>query len=242
MLNIIADGSGSAVDESGLCHEELLRLVKQKRPIIDFSIAKISASGQLFGLDSEVGLLARNGLHFNVSSDVFVPAGGRPSTINSQNWPQFFEDGDRPVSSIVVEGANLFLDETARDELSQRGVTIVKDSSANKCGVICSSLEIIAGMVLSEQEFLAIKAEYVQEVLILLRGLAKSEAVCLFNQKLQSPEFTLPQLSAELSRQILRLGDIVSQDIARYSAEDFALANDFHHGVFASIIDEKAQT
>ena len=41
----------------------------------------------------------------------------------------------------------------------QAGVAIVKDSSANKCGVICSSYEILASMALSTEEFLALKTE-----------------------------------------------------------------------------------
>ncbi len=44
----------------------------------------------------------------------------------------------------VVEGANIYFTSGARSELQKRGVLILKDSSANKTGVICSSFEIIA--------------------------------------------------------------------------------------------------
>ena len=37
--------------------------------------------------------------------------------------------------------------------LSDAGAIIMKDSSANKCGVICSSFEIMACMLLDEAEF-----------------------------------------------------------------------------------------
>ena len=50
---------------------------------------------------------------------------------------------------------------------------IVKDSSANKCGVICSSMEIVAGMLLDDKEFIALKPAYVPGVLAILRSLAR---------------------------------------------------------------------
>ena len=52
---------------------------------------------------------------------------------------------------------------------SEGGVDIVKDSSANKCGVICSSFEILAGMIWSEPEFLERKPRFVEEVIAKLR-------------------------------------------------------------------------
>ena len=96
----------------------------------------------------------RNSLHNRVQADVFVPAGGRPSTINASNWRDFLlPDGKTPSAKVIVEGANLFVTHEARQALFDHcGLPIVKDSSANKCGVICSSMEIVAGMVLSSDE------------------------------------------------------------------------------------------
>ena len=51
----------------------------------------------------------------------------------------FLDEDDRPSSRVIVEGANLFLTPDARTELSDRGTLILKDSSANKCGVIPAS-------------------------------------------------------------------------------------------------------
>lgn len=45
---------------------------------------------------------------------------------------------------------------------AETGIPIVKDSSANKCGVICSSFEINSSMLLSHDEFLAIKPALVK--------------------------------------------------------------------------------
>ena len=47
----------------------------------------------------------------------------------------------------------------ARKELQKRGVLLMRDASANKCGVISSSYEIIANLLLDEDEFLINKKE-----------------------------------------------------------------------------------
>ena len=44
----------------------------------------------------------------------------------------------------VITGANSFLTPEARPQLQRKGVIIMRDASANKCGVISSSYEIIA--------------------------------------------------------------------------------------------------
>lgn len=50
--------------------------------------------------------------------------------------------------------ANLFTTTEARKLLfEEAGVVFVKDSSANKCGVICSSFEIISSMLMGSEEF-----------------------------------------------------------------------------------------
>ena len=111
------------------------------------------------------------------------------------------------VSSQVVEGANLFFDASARSALYEHcGLPIVKDSSANKCGVICSSLEIVASMLLSAHEFKAIKPRYVPQVLTRLRGLARLEAQMLFAEAAKDTKAALPALSERISVCILRVG------------------------------------
>lgn len=71
----------------------------------------------------------------------------------------------------------MFLTKEARFNLfKEGGVRIVKDSSANKCGVITSSYEICSSMLLNHDEFMAIKEELVDDVLKKLRELAELEA------------------------------------------------------------------
>ena len=54
----------------------------------------------------------------------------------------------------IVEGANIFFTKQAREELQQRGIYSIKDSSANKTGVICSSYEIIGSFLFQKRNFL----------------------------------------------------------------------------------------
>lgn len=222
----VSDGTGSAIDENGLEQTELLRLVDSGLGIASFSSERLSQDGSVFGLKNETDITRRNNMHNHVASDVFLPAGGRPSTINGTNWVEFLDKSGKPSSRIIVEGANLFITDDARKELSNRGVAIIKDSSANKCGVICSSLEIIAGMMLEDDEFIEMKSAYVTEVLESLRDLAGTEAICLFNEKLRRPKMSLPEISVEISRQIIRLADTINSSIEDWSEQEHDLANE----------------
>jgi glutamate dehydrogenase len=78
-----------------------------------------------------------------------------------------------------VEGANSFITPEARDRLQEAGCTLFRDASANKCGVISSSYEIIGNLLLSAEEFLAHKDRYVADVLAILERRASDEASLL---------------------------------------------------------------
>ncbi len=219
----IADGSGTAIDPNGLDQNELMRLVDESLPIASFAPEKLSNRGQVISVDAEGGVPTRNQMHNRIRSDVFIPAGGRPETIHSGNWQKFVQDG-HASSHVIVEGANLFLTAEARERLSSQGVLIVKDSSANKCGVICSSFEILACLLLDEEEFLGIKGEFVEEVLERLRKLARREARALFRERMQFPNQSIPALSVRLSRGISAVTDAVENvidelpDVALYES------------------------
>ncbi len=207
----IADGSGCAEDPQGLKAEELMRLVTISQPIASFDPSQLSPEGRLFSLDQPEGLRRRNTLHNRLKADAFIPAGGRPRTIHSENWREFLDHQGRPTSPLIVEGANLFLTDTARRRLGEHGVSIVKDSSANKCGVICSSFEILASMMLTEDEFLERKERFVGEVIERLRGLARAEAELLFREREHRPDSDLPELSIRLSGAILEATEAVAE-------------------------------
>ena len=220
----IADGSGCAEDPDGLDTAELLRLVDNEAPIAAFDRARLGPRGSISLVSEREGLKRRNTMHNRVVADAFVPSGGRPQTIHAGNWRQFLQADGTPSSRVIVEGANLFLTPDARRELSACGVVIVKDSSANKCGVICSSFEIAASMLLSEEEFLSIKPRFVEQVLQKLRALAKREAELLFREHVRRPELPLPEVSTRLSKIINRATDTIADALVRMSASDRELA------------------
>ncbi len=143
-----------------------------------------------------------NRLIFDVEADLFIPAGGRPETIHEGNWQQFLRDG-KPSARAIVEGANSFITPEARDRLQQAGVVIMRDASANKCGVISSSYEIIANLLLSEKEFFAHKDRYVGDVLEILEKRAADEARLIFRryQELDG-SMSYTDISAALSQEI----------------------------------------
>ncbi|GFE62612.1 NAD-glutamate dehydrogenase domain-containing protein [Geobacter sp. AOG2] len=127
-----------------------------------------------------------NSLVFTVKADLFIPAGGRPETIDGQNWRSYLDDKGTPSAPVVVEGANSFITPEARTQLQKSGVVIMRDAAANKCGVISSSYEIIANLLLSEQEFLEHKEEYVKDVLAILEKRTEDEARLILRRRRES--------------------------------------------------------
>ncbi|KAE9390239.1 NAD(P)-binding protein [Gymnopus androsaceus JB14] len=99
------------------------------------------------------GIDFRNGTHLRFKADLFVPCGGRPEAVNMSNMAALFDSEGKPHFKYIVEGANLFLTQQARLFLGKRKVVVFKDSSTNKGGVTSSSLEVLAGLALSTQEY-----------------------------------------------------------------------------------------
>ena len=218
----IADHSGCVEDPDGLDHEELLRLFHASLCISHFDVSKLAPQGVMHTVDTPEGVKARNSMHSRLDADAFLPCGGRPNTIDSTNYKQFLKaDGCTPTSKLIVEGANLFLTADARKALFQdAGVIIVKDSSANKGGVITSSYEICAAMLLTEDEFFDQKEQIVQEVLDKLRGLAKLEADLLFREFDDYDGLSLPEVSQIISHCINATTDALSIALDSLPLED----------------------
>ena len=157
-----------------------------------------------------------NSLVFSVEADLFIPAGGRPETIHENNWRQFLREDGAPSAKAIIEGANSFITPAARDALQQAGIIIMRDASANKCGVISSSYEIIANLLMSEKEFIANKKEYVGDVLEILEKRAADEARLIFRRKQdgdssQSYTAISAALSSEINAHYARLFDYFQQ-------------------------------
>jgi len=218
----VADGFGVAEDPEGLDATELLRLVHESLPITSFDASKLSASKDavLLPATTEEGAVRRNTMHFRVKSDIFVPAGGRPNTIHSDNWRQFLDSEGVPSSELIVEGANIFTTPEARELLFKHAnVKIVKDSSANKCGVITSSCEVAASMLLSKEEFLSAKEELVADILVRLKHLARLEAELLFKEYQHYPG-NLPHFSERISNAINKVTDAITHHLQEVNPDD----------------------
>ncbi|MGE5842599.1 MAG: NAD-glutamate dehydrogenase domain-containing protein [Deltaproteobacteria bacterium] len=121
-------------------------------------------------------------LVFTVSTDLFLPCGGRPETIDRSNWQRLLDSSGKPTIRVITEGANSFITPVARSEIQKNGVIVLRDASANKCGVISSSYEIIANLLMTGKEFLAHKEAYVQDVLAILEKRAEEEANLIFRR------------------------------------------------------------
>ncbi|OBZ71447.1 NAD-specific glutamate dehydrogenase [Grifola frondosa] len=148
-----------------LNREELVRLAKLRVPVANFDKSKLSKDGYLVRVeDQDVKLPSgevvldgtdfRNGAHLRFKADLFVPCGGRPEAVNISNVAALVDTEGKPHFKYVVEGANLFLTQQARIYLEKRKVVLFKDSSTNKGGVTSSSLEVLAGLALSTQEYI----------------------------------------------------------------------------------------
>jgi len=210
----MSDATGSVENPDGLDMEELYRLHIEDLPIEAYNPDFLNG-GELNLVNTPEGIQKRNTMHNRLVADVFVPAGGRPNTINALNWKNYLQADGTPSAPIIVEAANIFTTPDARRHLGENGVKIVKDSSANKAGVCCSSYEIVASMLLSKEEFLAHKAEIVEDVLVRLREIARLEAAQLFRESKANPSIQMPDIAVNISAAIERATDLFDKILSR---------------------------
>jgi len=234
-LQVILDGTGLLYDPTGIDLEVMVKLVQQGANVNDFPIEKLHPGAFIIHSQSERVDDDGNSIMLQVSTDeagkvvetwfpasevrytlsnkishiatdLFIPAGGRPRTINIDNVAEFCDSQATPSATLIVEGANLFITPEARRYLEERGVLIFKDSSANKGGVICSSYEVLFGLTLSDDEFLELKPTLMPEVLGLIKEKARLEAYLLLNTYSETGRF-LTELSEQVSVRINQYKD-----------------------------------
>lgn len=228
-LLAVTDVSGTMYDPDGLDLSEMTRLFHEAIPIRNYPAEKLHDGGFILDVKTkreesafaqqtliwrkkngkviedwlsgnEMNQLYRNNLH-QIKTDVFVTGGGRPRTLNENNYTSFLDEAGKPTSRAIVEGANLYLTPEARRALEKLGVFIFKDSSCNKGGVICSSFEVLASLCMTEEEFLKEKTEFVKEVLDLIGKAALNEARLLLDTHKKTGQF-LTDLSDQVSAKI----------------------------------------
>ncbi len=228
-LVALTDVSGTIFDPEGLNLEEMVNLFKKGQPIRFYPATLLHNGGYLLDRftkrnptsltqqtlcyrktdgkvvedwlqGSEMNSLWRNNLH-QAKADIFIPAGGRPRTLSDTSYKDFLDETGKPTSKAIIEGANLYLTPKARRHLEKLGVLIVKDSSANKCGVICSSFEVLSGLTLGDEEFVKVKPELVKEILERLRICALNEATLLLRTYKETGDY-LTDISEKISERI----------------------------------------
>lgn len=230
----IVDGSGVIYDPHGLDRNELMALATKRRMIANFDIGKLSPGGFRVLVDEtdvklpdgsivEDGLRFRNEFHLNPlsSADLFVPCGGRPEAVDINNVTMLLDEEGKPRFKYIVEGANLFFTQDARLRLEREGVIIFKDASANKGGVTSSSMEVLAALSLTDEEFrehMQVKdgvvppfyQAYIQCVHERIEANARREFDCLWREHERTGK-PISLLSDELSFAILRLNAELQQ-------------------------------
>ncbi|MBD3289131.1 hypothetical protein GF337_10030 [candidate division KSB1 bacterium] len=229
----IIDGSGVLYDPEGLDRAELTRLAKKRVMVEQFDKSKLSKNGFLVHVDDRnkklpTGEIVENGVDFRNSfhlypllkADLFVPCGGRPKSINIQNYTRLLDENGTPRYKYIVEGANLFLTQPARLALEEKGVIIFKDASANKGGVTSSSLEVLASLALTDEEYdkymcvtnnkvPEFRENYVNDVLDIVRRNSRLEFEILWQEKKKTGT-QLVILTDTLSDKINKLTDSVA--------------------------------
>ena len=201
-IRLVVDGTAALVDPAGIDRDALSRIVLQADADA-FDTASLSPGGFVLyrnarrteGLRELYRRVERTAsglredwvtvdefhkeldeLLFAVPADLFIPAGGRPETIDEGNWRRFLGPDGKPSAKVIVEGANSFITPEARLRLQEAGAVVLRDASANKCGVISSSYEIIGNLLLSAEEFIQHKEQYVRDVLEILERRSADEA------------------------------------------------------------------
>ncbi|NGX60749.1 MAG: NAD-specific glutamate dehydrogenase [Chlamydiae bacterium] len=229
-LLALTDISGTIFDPKGLNLNTLATLFYEQKPIRFYPQEQLNVGGFLLDREkrreptpyvqqtlcwrnrdgnveadwlsgNEMNALYRNNVH-KTPADIFIPCGGRPRTIRDTNYQDLLDNTGAPTTRAIVEGANLYLTPWSRKLLENKGILIIKDSSANKGGVICSSFEILCGLTLSDKEFLDHKNVLVEEITDKLKACAENEAKLLITTHNETGK-PLTEISDEISKRIL---------------------------------------
>lgn len=221
----VGDGFGAAYDPNGLAWPEILRLFRESKSIVEFDPKKLSQDPNAFVIAANTpeNIKLRDNLFATVEAEIFIPGGGRPYTLKESNWTKYLLPNGKPSSLAIVEGANIFFTKEARQHLVDSGAVVIKDSSANKAGVSCSSYEIIACLTILPEEFAQIKDIYVSQVLDIIRRNADNEAKLLFRSWQKNPTQTdLVHLSYDISAEINQAKDILLEKLNQLSDADLS--------------------
>ena len=149
--------------------------------------------------------------------EIYFCQSNRPEAVNISNMAALVDGDGKPHFKYIIEGANLFLTQQARLYLEKRKVIVFKDSSANKGGVTSSSLEVLAGLALSTEEYVDLMIfkdgkpstfyqSYVKDIQAKVQENAAAEFHCIWKEhaRLQGTK-TRTAISDELSLTLYNL-------------------------------------
>jgi len=242
----VVDGSGVLYDPQGLNRDELCRLARRRMPVKNFSRSFLGEQGFMVTVEEadvclsdgsvwRTGAELRDKFHLTpyATADLFVPCGGRPNSVCSENVKQLFTSEGKPKFRMVVEGANLFFSDGARAALEDAGVHVFRDASTNKGGVTSSSLEVFSALALSIEEHTDLMTydpscgadppdfyrQYVQQILQIITDNAKQEFHAIWKSNSQSG-LSKVEATQKISLHINQMQDNIQQHISRISTTE----------------------
>lgn len=234
---LIIDGGGILFDPQGLDRKELMKIAfaRHTEPRLNsmaypenklhkhgFKIPRTAGRAKLPD-DTTIEDTAFFHRHFLTNSQnrkaiaqaniqAFLPCGGFKDTIHAGNVRDFIKLFSE--LRIIVEGANVFFDDTARETIAaETAILQIKDSSANKGGVTSSSVaEVLTAFLLGETYEMHLvrnakkRACLIREVfdLVAENAAAETEMLLALHQKHGTP---LYRLSVQTSEQLFALQD-----------------------------------
>eukprot|EP00928_Gymnodinium_smaydae_P093717 TRINITY_DN7801_c0_g2_i1.p1 TRINITY_DN7801_c0_g2~~TRINITY_DN7801_c0_g2_i1.p1 ORF type:complete len:1171 (-),score=228.98 TRINITY_DN7801_c0_g2_i1:404-3916(-) len=242
----IVDGSGVLYDPAGINRQELLRLAQRRSPVKAFARAFLGEGGFLYTVDEKdirlpdgtfwrTGAELRDAFHLTsyASADLFVPCGGRPNAVTTDNVQRLFSSDGKPKFRLIVEGANLFFSDGARAVLENAGVHLFKDASTNKGGVTSSSLEVFAALALPSDDHTALMtynpdraseppefyAEYVKQILDTIVDNARQEFKAIWKCNQMAGGTSKVEATKRLSLKINQMSDSIQANFVASMSE-----------------------
>jgi glutamate dehydrogenase len=241
---LVIDGGSILFDPDGLDKKELMKIafMRHTDPRADslaFPAERLGDRGFRVPLKSKNvslpdGTVVEDGamFHRNFITDpenrgfieqadirAFIPCGGFKDTINHRNVSAFtdlFQELE-----FIVEGANVFFDDTARRHIANTGrIRQIKDSTANKGGVFSSSVsEVLTAFLLGDEyenrllDDVETRWAMIRDIMTLVDKYAGIETDMLIRIHEANPEIPLFDLSEKTSDQIFSLQDILVKHI-----------------------------
>jgi len=228
---LLIDGGSVLFDPEGLDREELTKIAFMRHTApransLHFPVEKLSKNGFMIPVQAKNcrlpdGSVVEDGAYFHRTflsspnnrkfisqADIraFIPCGGIKDTINQTNVKSFaalFKELE-----FIVEGANVFFDDASRRYLAaETDIKQIKDSTANKGGVTCSSLSEILTAFLYQEEYEqkllqepATRVALIKDVMLMVESYARLETSMLldiYGQDTQKHLFELSESTSE---------------------------------------------